>query len=233
MKSVEKQDVESCPENVEETIELYLSGDLPEAQMDAFEDHYFSCDICTSKLAEQQKVMEQIADFANELLPEDVRKTAPGAAAELKIDTSARAPQEGFNYRWLLNAAAAILLFGLTWYLYDPLGPRENDFAPNFVVNESLEQQIALVVRSDADLAILSPVKDAEFDSNPVFNWQTSGQQAPLILTVLDNKARNIIQEQDAKPPYKLSRKLAPGLYYWTLDSPGETLHAGRFYIRK
>ncbi len=232
MNEMKEQTVDSCPENIDETIERYLAGELPEAQMDEFEDHYFSCETCTARLAEQQAVMDKVAGFASELFPEDVQKTTPNLP-EMTLTPPPSPAKEQSAYRWILNAVAAIILFGLTWYLYDPLGPRPNDFSANFVPNETLEQQIAMVSRTPGNLRVLAPMADAELSGSPVFDWESAADGSSLSLIVLDNKARKIFGEQNVKLPFQFPRDLAPGLYYWTLESTSETIYANRFYIRR
>ena len=232
MDKMKEQVLDNCPADIDHVVEMYLSGDLPEAEMDAFEDHYFSCPACTERLKRQQQVMDQVATASKTLFPEDVRtieaaNTRPAGQPEL--------PQKDGGYRWVLNAVAAILLIGLTWYMYDPLGNRgPGDFSENFQENTMLEQQMAMVSRDQSRIEILSPVPDARFTNEaPRFHWKFSGDQQLLTLTILDNKARVITRRSDIAPPYQLSQKLAPGLYYWTLDSATETLYASRFSIRR
>ena len=42
--------VDRCPADLEETVEAYLSGRLPEEQRVVFEDHFLGCPRCSDSL---------------------------------------------------------------------------------------------------------------------------------------------------------------------------------------
>lgn len=90
-----------------EAAERYVSGEMPEAERTAFEEHYFACDPCF-------RAVQLLQDAAAVLAAEPVRMAGPVAAAQ----HSARRP---LPTTWM--ALAAMLIVGVVLWRLPQAGP--------------------------------------------------------------------------------------------------------------
>jgi len=92
----------------EQTAESYLLGDLPDAEADAFESHYFDCRVCADTIRAGAAMFAAGKEVARELAPpfpeSDPRLPSPAPV----VVPFAQRPRQ-----WMSVAAAAVLSFVL------------------------------------------------------------------------------------------------------------------------
>jgi hypothetical protein len=102
--------------------------------------------------------------------------------------------------------------------------------ADNFAVSADLENLVTTQSRS-ASIQVISPPNDAVSRQSILFQWKTDGND-PLILKILSNKEKKIQSISVRESRYVFTQKIPPGLYYWKLESKGELLHVGKFFVK-
>ncbi|MCP4149182.1 MAG: hypothetical protein GY757_15655 [bacterium] len=110
--------------------------------------------------------------------------------------------------------------------------PNVKKVSDNLKVNPNLEHMIDGSYRG-ATVRVLSPLNNVTLKDNIVFAWENVGTTKPqLTLKILDNKNK-IAHECPVKgTSFSLKQKLAPGLYYWKLESKKDLFHTGKFFIK-
>lgn len=92
----------------DQTAERYLLGDLPDAEADAFESHYFDCRVCADTIRAGAAMFAAGKEVARELaLPLPVSDARLPSPAPVVVPFPQRARQ------WMSVAAAAVLSFFL------------------------------------------------------------------------------------------------------------------------
>jgi len=109
--------------------------------------------------------------------------------------------------------------------------PRERLLADarSFEPTPYLEEMVESVLRS----ATASAIRPANGDTvrQPVhFSWSTS--MPAVLVVILDRQGTVIVRLKPERQSIAYSGTLAPGLYYWKLESEEDLLHIGKFYIR-
>lgn len=102
--------------------------------------------------------------------------------------------------------------------------------AANFEPSANMEDLIRTNFRSEA-LTVLAPAngKDAHFPL--AFRWDGNSKDR-YVLRIMTNKENEVLRVAVGSRGYTLREALAPGLYYWILQTDGEAVHAGKFTVR-
>ena len=133
------------------------------------------------------------------------------------------------RYRWVTLSAGLSVAVICLFIMKSGHPPVRTDNM--FETQPYLEEMISDVIRSES-ITILSPVIGEVLEKDIVFRWKGMNEKK-LYLVILNNKAQEIYTHELEKSPYKLRRKLNPGLYYWKIESEEEMLYLGKFTIPK
>ena len=100
-------------------------------------------------------------------------------------------------------------------------------FRPSPIFENAIENQ----VRSSG-FTVLAPDDSQKFKTGDTieFQWKNSNKQ--LTLVIFNNKGK-IILESIVESPYKLEKKLPPGLYYWQLETGKEAIQTSKFIVQE
>lgn len=206
-------------ENRETFIDLYLLRKLPEAETEAFEQHFFSCRECAEELSVRRHLIEA--------LKQEKRDRDAGAPVSRRIA----------RY-WPYLAAAAVLAIGVIWVprLFNSSAPERN--AENFVANRQLENAIEQNLKNlDIVITALSPGIGEKLNKKIVFAWEAEHNNEPytgsLDLVIMNNRHLDVFKKTIQGNRFQMESKLIPGLYYWTLEYNHETVYIGKFFVGK
>lgn len=103
---------------IQERLDYYLDGELPEAERFAVEEHLGRCDACLEEFEALREIRDQAAALPREIAPPHdlwpaiaTRIQAPSAPAEVKVIEVDFTPRRTLAiHAWLLRVAAAIAL---------------------------------------------------------------------------------------------------------------------------
>ncbi len=100
-------------------------------------------------------------------------------------------------------------------------------FRPSPIFENAIENQ----VRSSG-FTVLAPDDSQKFKTGDTieFQWKNSNKQ--LTLVIFNNKGK-IILESIVESPFKLEKKLPPGLYYWQLETDEEAIQTSKFIVQE
>jgi hypothetical protein len=107
--------------------------------------------------------------------------------------------------------------------------PAPESFADNFTPSPNMENLVGAELRA-ASVTVQSPVNGQAVRGNIVFRWKSAGK-ATFRVRVLTNKEEEVFRATTDRNNALCDKRLAPGLYYWTLMENGELVHVGEFTI--
>ncbi|MDZ7342158.1 MAG: hypothetical protein ONB27_12450, partial [candidate division KSB1 bacterium] len=102
-------------------------------------------------------------------------------------------------------------------------------YAMNFQPMPYLEAMIDDVTRSFS-LTVLSPKINEKLSGHILFQWQIDGATVAS-LKILNNRGEEIFAIKPEQNQLIFKEKLAPGLYYWKLESEEEVVYVGKFLV--
>jgi hypothetical protein len=102
-------------------------------------------------------------------------------------------------------------------------------YAGNFDPSPIYESLTFQTYRSGI-LRVLTPVSEHEVRDSVHFRWQ-SAPGTTIQFRILNNRGTVIVDTIPGGNEYYLTDPLAPGIYYWRLDSPDELLHVGKLVV--
>ncbi len=214
--------------NRSQVIAAYLTGELAEAAMHEFEQHYFQCEECFQELKIGQGAVNLIEREGAEVL----------AIPATWLEKARQALAVIFSRRQWAFALAAILLLAasitLLKYLSQPTAPES--YAENFQPSPRLDDLMRQTYQSPTLLAQVSPPNDTNFVEEIFFQWRLADEQnyaGAFELRLLNNRGEELYKFKTDARQFHLDKKLKPGLYYWSLLTENEMAHLGRFYVRK
>jgi hypothetical protein len=108
--------------------------------------------------------------------------------------------------------------------------PSKDLYARNFVESPNLEDLVGSEMRSGG-VEVTSPANGAVVEHSVSFEWKGENK-GPFILKILTNRENVSISRTLKEPHLTLAVELPPGLYYWKLESAGELLYVGKFFVR-
>jgi len=189
----------------------------------------FGCAACLDELRLREQMMALIKEARITAVAERVRRRP----AKSILDFFRLQPNV-----WIFAGAAAALLIGLfiTQLLRRPEEP--NIYAANFVEVPHLESKLGQALRSsEFSLTIIVPQIGENFIGDIEFRWEIKKDEqtfsGPLVLKILNNRETTVHIATVENDQYTCKEKLAPGVYYWTLEEQGETLYLGKFFVMK
>lgn len=103
--------------------------------------------------------------------------------------------------------------------------------AVNFAPSEALDPLVGAVTRSGG-LSVIRPDNGAELEigQRVVFSWQTQAEQ-PLTLRLLNNREEEVFSLAAKGGSLESPVALAPGLYYWKLETEDDLIYVGKFFV--
>lgn len=214
----------------------YLTGELSEKEMAAFEEHYFGCRDCFQELRLAEDAVNLIGKEGPEVL------AIPDSWRSKILKTLAK-PFTGkpqVRPRWRF-AAVAIAALALLIIIALPLGILKSpDKAPSlasFLPSPNLDGLVGQTYQSGYIISNILPANDATIEEGDLFKWQIEENgveyKALLHLRILDNKDEELFRFTVAGGQFRLNEELAPGLYYWALLTESEMVYIGRFYVKR
>lgn len=215
----------------EQRLDDFLLRKLSEPEAEAFEIHVFGCAECLQEL----RMREQMITLMQEERAVATQTTRVQSRAGV-----VRAITDFFSLRpnaWIYaGAAVALLVAILASPLFRGQDAAEN-YATNFAPSPQLESLIGQAQRSSRfTVAVFSPRSGENFTGEVVFHWQIKqgGEEVaePMTLKILNNLETLIHSASVAGKEYRLRERLAPGLYYWTLEHKEGTAHVGKFFFK-
>jgi hypothetical protein len=108
--------------------------------------------------------------------------------------------------------------------------PGKELFAGNFIESPNLEDLVNNELRS-AEIQVLSPANGAVVSERLLFEWRGSSE-GPFVFHLLTNTESVLVSRTVTESRIVPEVQLAPGLYYWKLESAGELLHVGKFFVK-
>lgn len=101
--------------------------------------------------------------------------------------------------------------------------------ADNFDISPNLEDLVETEFRS-VSIDVITPANGDVVQTPVRFAWKNS--DGAMTLKVLTNKELTVIKTTVSGNSYTVNKKLAPGLYYWKLETKKELAYVGKFYIK-
>lgn len=107
--------------------------------------------------------------------------------------------------------------------------PPENLIAANFEPSENFEDLVQMQFRSTT-IEVISP-EIGEIVENPItFRWKHYDK--PITIKILSNKELTLVSTTVTADSFTTTKKFAPGLYYWKLETENELLFVGKFLVK-
>jgi hypothetical protein len=101
--------------------------------------------------------------------------------------------------------------------------------AANFEPSPNLDDLVQTQFRSTT-IEIISPAV-GEVVINPIiFRWKQYDKR--LTIKILSNKESTLVSSSLSGDSFTTSKKIAPGLYYWKLETDDELLFVGKFLVK-
>jgi hypothetical protein len=101
--------------------------------------------------------------------------------------------------------------------------------ADNFAESANLEDLVQTDFRSTS-IEVISPLNGDAVHAPIRFQWKATVEE--MTLKILTNKERTVLSETVTGNALTVERKLAPGLYYWKLETKKELVFTGKFLVR-
>ena len=105
----------------------------------------------------------------------------------------------------------------------------ENSIHSTFSINPNLEYMVNSKSRSFV-IQVQSPSNNSLVSEEIFFAWSKFTQEA-INLIILNNRNEIVFSSLVNDNQIKFKGKLAPGLYYWKLESQNELYHIGKFIV--
>jgi len=218
--------------NRDQRIDEFLLGKLSPAEAEAFEIHAFGCAACLEELRLREQMM---------VLIKEERVTAVATHTRRRPVSLVKSILDFFRLQpnvWIYAGAAAVLLVGLALTQLLRRSETPDIDAANFAELPHLESRVGQVLRSgEFSLSVHAPKIGDNFSGDIQFRWEAKKDgedfRGAFALKILNNHEESVYATTVENGQYILKAKLAPGLYYWTLDEHGETLYLGKFFVEK
>ena len=78
---------------------------------------------------------------------------------------------------------------------------------------------------------VISPSEGATLGADAAFRWKAAGGKSQK-LSILNNRGTAVLTKVVSHGEFVLRQKLAPGLYYWKIESETELLYVGKFLAK-
>jgi hypothetical protein len=228
--------------NRNEIIADYLTDELNEQDMLAFEQHYFQCKVCFQELKLCERAVNLIKHEGEAVFSHSGSKWTGNFGTFLKKlkwkSTDAR-----FDWRYVVAFGAVILILAISLPIAirqykNSLDQREIiAHAENFKPSAKFDNLMQQIYLSNIVLITVRPHNDANFKNEILFQWEIKKNDLPykglFELKIYDNKENTLHRFFIRNNQFQLNEALSPGLYYWSLMTEDEMVHLGRFYVQK
>ncbi len=197
----------------EDLIDGFLLNKLDAEEAERFEEHYFNCSRCFSRLREREELIQAVKAQGPALI-QGIEPERPRVLTRLEDLWTAMA-----NRSWLLAPAAASLLL-IAILIFSPFGREKT---PTFVLNGDN------VIRGES-INLISPIIDVA--QPPLFfEWKKQGENLEYRISVFDGELlwTATTHETRIQVPEEIRAKMRPGeRYSWQVKaySPHGTLVA-------
>ncbi|MBU1095621.1 MAG: hypothetical protein CVV23_16950 [Ignavibacteriae bacterium HGW-Ignavibacteriae-2] len=230
--------------NRSELIENYLRRELPENEMNSFEEHFLNCNKCFAELQLTQQLMGFIKSESKELFPEylHISKTKEtfSLVEYVKNLLSIRwAIKPGLSYAFAIAFSGLIIItIYNTTFNNDSANSlntgQTEQLSSNFIESPDLESIINQEFRSEEVLKVLSPKVGEEVKNKLTFKWNSTTSEK-LTIKILSNKEDLLAESTPVNNEYELdvvANNYKAGLYYWKLESKDNLLYVGKFFVK-
>ncbi len=213
---------EKSVDELDNIIDAYIEGTLDKVTKENFEEHYFDCEACFSRLRLADQLPQIIKEYGPRLFKNYLREE--------------RQAEGTFNVRGLallkhplrISVGLALVVCLLYIFVWQPA-----QVTPNLIPLLYMEELIDAEYRG-SEVKLLSPLSSSAWSNKVQFQWVAPGSES-YILKIINNQGETVFEQRTTENFYEFSLdkyKLKPGLYYWNLVVQDE-LYAGKFFIVK
>lgn len=228
--------------NRNKIIADYLTYELSEQEMLAFEQHYFQCKVCFEELKLCERAINLIKDEGETVFMHSGSTWFKSIGTFLKNFKWKPADWRS-GWRYLVAFGVVILLLSISLpiairHYKKSLEQREIlAHADNFKPSAKFDNLMQQTYQSNTILKIIQPQNDVNFENEILFQWELKRNDQPykklLELKIYNNKENELHRFLVKNNQFQLNDTLSPGLYYWALMTEDEMVHLGRFYVQK
>lgn len=228
--------------------ENYIHGKLSKEQEDLFEEHLLTCAYCQEELETSEKiVLESKRYFPKSELNAQRKKFVPkylwGIAASTVIVLSvsiyfvAKINNNKIVQKPVITDTIPRFSEPEEEIIAETTQPEEKNEAQQaynhsakYNVLPEFENAIKNITRSEA-IKVLSPIKSARYHLGDtiIFNWKSETEN--LFLVIFSNQG-DVLYEQLVKVPFRFTKSLNKGLYYWQIEDDNDSYYTGKFAIK-
>ncbi len=110
-----------------------------------------------------------------------------------------------------------------------PAKPTDNLIAANVESSPNLDDLVQTQFRSTT-IEIISPEIGAIVQNPVTFRWKQYEKR--ITIKILSNKELTLVSSTLSGDSFTTTKKFAPGLYYWKLETTDELLFVGKFLVK-
>lgn len=107
-------------------------------------------------------------------------------------------------------------------------GFRQSEKRDAFAVNTNLESMVGSRSRG-LTIEVYSPPNQVTLGQGITFRWKEFSRE-PLSLTIVNNRNETIFSHPASGGIFQFNAALAPGCYYWKLESATDLYYVGKFF---
>ena len=223
------------PKISDQQIDDYLMGKLSKDESKAFEIEVFGSPELLKEVQLREQMIGLIKNERETLIADYAQQKSPKQKSAIveSIRTLLLDWQKGWIYA---GAAVAVLVVAI--FITPRLLEQETEInLANFSESPRFESLMKSQIRSTGlTVSIVSPEIGQNFKTDVLFKWDIKKDHknfsGPFDLKIMNHKESVIHSVEVTGGQYK-SGKLAPGLYYWTIEEKGEMLYLGKFFVNK
>ena len=235
------------------SAERYILHQLEGKEELSYEEHLLFCNICLEEVQRLSQTREVINEFAisnDNVLTINPNNTSKDSQIRFYIRIAA-------SVLIIIAVSWVVLVYlgakkgseeRLIAQKEDSLKPKkqtislDNDTSKKIQVADhyedtnykeypSFETLVGQEYRTDG-IDVVSPGNSSNFKIGEkiIFRWLKKDIKM-LNLAIFDNKGK-IVFEQQVAPTFTFKSQLAPGLYYWQLETESEAIYTGKFAIK-
>lgn len=228
--------------------ENYIHGKLTKEQEDLFEEHLLTCAYCQEELETTERiVLESKRYFPKSERTAQQKKIVPkyllGIVASIVIvlSVSIYFVTKNSNNKIVQKPVIADTIPKVPEseeeIIAETAQPEEKNDAQQaynhsakYNVLPEFENAIKNITRSET-INVLSPITSAIYHPGDtiIFNWKSDTEN--LFLVLFSNQG-DILFEQLVKVPFRFTKSLDKGLYYWQIEDDNDSYYTGKFTIK-
>jgi hypothetical protein len=220
----------------DQRIDDFLQSKLSPEDAEAFEIHLFGCPECLAELRLREQMVKLIKEERLTAV-DDYAQPQPSPQPRGVINSIV----DFFRFRqniWIYASAAAVLLVGVLIMQIFRSKEVPIEYAANFEEISHLESKVGQSFRSfNMEVSVISPAVGQDFTGNIFFRWELKKDgetfNGPVDLKIMNNREKPVHSAEITGSQYDFKQRLAPGLYYWSLENRGESLYLGKFFVKR